>query len=98
MLFENGFDITHGINTFHKKHCVRSSAWTCPRKQVTVDLFPERTDRVEAMENLSFSSFRYYIVAWDEDRPVPVNTQGSGAGIDVAIFGSRFVSAYSAKI
>ena len=63
-----------------------------------MDLLPERTDRVEAMGNLSVSPGQYYIVARGEDRPVPVNTKGSGAGIDVALFGSRFVSAYSAKI
>ena len=66
------------------------SAWHRLRKQVTVDLFPERPDRVEAMANLTFL-FDANII--NKGRPIPLNAQGSGVGTDVTLFGSRFVSA-----
>ena len=75
-----------------------SSAWRRSREYVAVDLLPECTGRVEAMAILTHFRGGYYIVARVVGRPVPTNTQGLGAEIDVAHFGSRFVSTYSAKI
>ena len=63
-----------------------------------MDLLPECTGRVEAMAILALFRCGYYIVARDVGRPVPANTQGLGAEIDVAHFSSRFVSAHTAKI
>lgn len=63
-----------------------------------MDLLPKSTGRVEAMANLIFLFRRYYIVAWDMDRLVSMNTRGLGTRIDVALFGSEFVSANTAKI
>ena len=77
---------------------IRSSAWRRSREYVAVDLLLECTGRVEAMAILTHFRCGYYIVARDVGRPVPTNTQGLGAEIDVAHFGSRFVSAYTAKI
>ena len=75
-----------------------SSAWRRSREYVAVDLLPECTDRVEAMAILTHFLCGYYIVARGVVGPVPTNTRGLGAEIDVANFGSRFVSAYTAKI
>ena len=76
----------------------RSSAWRRSRKHVAVDLLPKCTVKVEAMAILTHFRGGYYIVVRVVGRPVPTNTQGLGAKIDVAHFGSRFVSTYSAKI
>ena len=62
----------------------RSSVWRRSREYVTVDLLPECTGRVEAMAILTHFRCGYYIVARVVGRPVPTNTQGLGAEIDVA--------------
>ena len=66
----------------------RSSAWRRSREYVAVDLLPECTDRVEAMAILTLFRCGYYIVARSASGPVPTNTQGLSAEIDVALFGS----------
>ena len=76
----------------------RSSAWRRSREYVAVDLLPECTDRVEAMAILTHFRCGYYIVARVVGRSVPAKTQGLGAEIDVAHFGSRFVPTYTAII
>ena len=60
--------------------CMRRS-----RKQVTVDLSPKRTGRVEATAYYTFLSRCYYIVAKEMNRPLSENCRALDLGFDVRL-------------
>ena len=68
-----------------------SSAWRGSRKQVTVDLSPKLTGKVEAMAFLRLFPASIIMVAGAVFRPVPQDYRTFGFGLNVADIGRRFV-------